>query len=113
MPGGERGWLSACSRILAQPLNAKSGASKLGGGALGGDSALGCSGRHLVVLFQPSTRLQVLAQPFPGQQHLGFCIPWACCETQTSRVLQTAACLLNRAGSHHRPCNVLSHCLQG
>lgn len=28
-------------------------------------------------------------------------------------MLETAACLLNRAGSHHHPWNVLSHCMQG
>lgn len=71
MPGGEQGWVSAQSRILAQPLNTKSGASKPGGGALGGDGGLECSGRHLFVPFQPGTRLQVLAQPFPSQQQLG------------------------------------------
>lgn len=82
--GGEWGWVSAPSRILAQPLNSKSGASKLGGNALGGDGGLGCNGRQLVVVFQPGTRLQVLAQPFPSQQQLGFCIPWACCEAEIS-----------------------------
>lgn len=104
MPGGEQGWVSALSRVMAQLLNAKFGASKLGGGALGGD---GCSGRHLVVFFQPGTRLRVLAQPLLGSSSLNSAFPGL-------------AVRLLGAGNCSWPCeqggfpwNVLSHCLQG
>lgn len=63
---GERCCASACSRILAQPLNIKSRASKL---------------REALrdALLQTRAWLQGLAQPLPSQQHQGFCISWACC----------------------------------
>lgn len=100
-PCGERCCASACSRILAQPLNIKSRASKL-------RDALRDA------LLQTCACLQGLAQPLPSQQHQGFCVSWACCrDVETFRALETAASSLRSWGSHHRAWHSLSHHTQG